>query len=464
MDAAKLEWKPEDVSSTPGTPKITGTAIHHSPLFHIRSTLKFLRLLLGFPVVPITLRWDTFVFMPIREYAKLLMILILFITPNVALMGSFGKNFDALKKMYNISSLDFIVEVSALLLIPFGFNLVYFINFKNHSKNLNKICKLMSDINYRQAHYHNCIKIHVKAKNRVFNCLMIYFLMGMVIAGLFATANYVAFVYNDSGVLNGNIKVILSGLMPITVLLGPLSPMVSSGDLVVNYLIRHLSENIRCLRTSLKIQKEKHNNRLSFFKTTATKSNPDGEKETKKEEKMPVQDKHMQVMVDLALDICKVIKKVNKTFSGILFFAYAGNLLIATTAFYTFAKSLFIIKFSSITFCWGILHLVSFVLYMARLYESTTSGHNLGKNMYLLRLAFKKYNATNNCFKAHVNTRNNGIELYHENLDLVYDLLDNSSPISPYGYFGMTRGSFLSALATIATYLIVLIQFKTSEK
>ena len=53
---------------------------------------------------------------------------------------------------------------------------------------------------------------------------------------------------------------------------------------------------------------------------------------------------------------------------------------------------------------------------------------------------------------------------HEEQLDLMNDLLDNRSPISPYGYFEMTGGSFLSALATIATYLIVLVQFKTSEK
>ena len=101
---------------------------------------------------------------------------------------------------------------------------------------------------------------------------------------------------------------------------------------------------------------------------------------------------------------------------------------------------------------------------MGRLYESTTSGHNLGQNMGLLRVAFKKYNATKNDIMEHSNKRGNENDKNQQKLDLMNDLLDNSSPISPYGYFGMTGGSFLSALATIATYLIVLIQFKTSEK
>ena len=42
-------------------------------------------------------------------------------------------------------------------------------------------------------------------------------------------------------------------------------------------------------------------------------------------------------------------------------------------------------------------------------------------------------------------------------------LLDNDSPISPHGYFSLTGGTFLSTLATILTYLIVLIQFKLAN-
>ena len=464
MGAVNLKWKSEDLNNSAGATKPTGICTNHSPLFHIRTTLKFLRLLLGFPIVPTNLSWDTFVFMPVREYSKLLLILILFIAPNVVLLASFSTDFDAFKKMYHISSLDFIVEMFALFLVPFGFNLVYFINFKNNAKNLNKICRLLADINYRQEHYHNCFGIHVKAKNRVFNCLIIYFLMGMVIAGLFVTANYVAFVYNDSGVLNNSVKVVFSGIMPITVLLGPLSPMVSSGDLVVNYLIGHLSENMKCLKTILKEQKEKHDDRLCFIKTLETKIYQNEDKETKKDGKILDQNENMQIMIQLALDICKVIKKVNKTFSDILFYAYAGNLLIATTAFYTFAKTLFITRFSSVSFCWGVMNLVSFILYMVRLYESTTSGHTLGQNMVSLKVAFKKYYAAKNDLNVQINKIDKEIDKYQEQLDLMNILLENSSPISPYGYFEMTGGSFLSALATIATYLIVLVQFKTSEK
>ena len=54
-------------------------------------------------------------------------------------------------------------------------------------------------------------------------------------------------------------------------------------------------------------------------------------------------------------------------------------------------------------------------------------------------------------------------EILYEKLDMMIDLYGNNAPISPYGYFSINGGSLLSALATIITYLIVLIQFKISE-
>ena len=46
---------------------------------------------------------------------------------------------------------------------------------------------------------------------------------------------------------------------------------------------------------------------------------------------------------------------------------------------------------------------------------------------------------------------------------LLQNMLDNDSPISTYGYFTITGGAFLFAVATILPYLIALILFKLSE-
>ena len=463
MGAVKIDWKQEDLNHSSGARKTIEETTIHSPLFHIRTVLKCLRLLLGFPLTPTNMRWDDFVFKSCREHTKLILIMILFLTPNVMIMGFLGNDVNAFKKMYNISSMDFIVEMFALFVIPFGFNLVYFITFKNNTKRINKICKIISNINYRQDFYHNHNDIHIKANERVFKAIIMYLMMGIVIAGLFITANYCAMTFEEFDAFNEHSKAILSGIQPITVLLGPLSPMVSSGDFVVNYLIGHLSENLKRLRLTLKPSKVKED--PIFIKHLVVKYDAylDRSKDSKRDEMMFNENESMEIIIDLILDTCRAIKKVNKTFAAILFYAYAGNLLIATTAFYTFAKCIFINKFSPMTFCWGILNLVSFILYMTRLYESTTAGHNLGQNMISLRESFKIYCSSQCAIKTN-NTKYIDTEKHEGKIEIINDLLDNSSPISPYGYFGMTGGSFLSALATISTYLIVLIQFKTSEK
>ena len=463
MGAVKLDMKQEEWNHSSGAPKTIEEKPIHSPLYHIRTTLKCLRLLLGFPLTPTNMRWDDFVFKSFREHTKLFLMMILFFTPNMVLLASLGNDVEAFKKMYNISSMDFIVEMFALFVIPFGFNLVYFISFKNNTKSISKICKMISNINYRQEFYHNNYDIHINAKERVFKSIIMYLMMGTVIAGLFITANYCAMTFEGFDAFNEHSKAILSGIQPITVLLGPLSPMVSSGDFVVNYLIGHLSENLKRLRSTLKPSKVNEDSTFAKHLFIKCDSSLDGGKNSRTDEMIFNDYEKMEIIIDLILDTCRAIKIVNKTFAAILFYAYAGNLLIATTAFYTFAKSIFIIKFSPMTFCWGILNLVSFILYMTRLYESTTAGHNLGQNMKSLRESFKIYCSSHWEIKT-CDTKQIDNKEYEGKIEIINDLLNNSSPISPYGYFGMTGGSFLSALATISTYLIVLIQFKTSEK
>ena len=54
-------------------------------------------------------------------------------------------------------------------------------------------------------------------------------------------------------------------------------------------------------------------------------------------------------------------------------------------------------------------------------------------------------------------------QVLEKKIDLLKAFVDNDSPISPFGYFSITGGTFLSAMATVLTYLIVLIQFKMAE-
>ena len=50
----------------------------------------------------------------------------------------------------------------------------------------------------------------------------------------------------------------------------------------------------------------------------------------------------------------------------------------------------------------------------------------------------------------------------HEAARLLLREIDNLEPVSGYGLFEVTRGTLTSMVSTSITYLIILIQFKTS--
>ena len=108
----------------------------------------------------------------------------------------------------------------------------------------------------------------------------------------------------------------------------------------------------------------------------------------------------------------------------------------------------------------GLMSIVGFILYMGRLYILTTSGHVLGQEMAKLRKGLKFFLSM---YNRDFNVAEPEKTMLHEKSKMVIDSLDSNAPLSPYGYFSINGGSLLSALATIITYLIVLIQFKMSE-
>ena len=432
----------------------------HSPIYHIKSTLMFLRTLSGFPILPTNSKWDSFEFIASKEYPRLIVILILFSIPINTLLYLFRNDLNALTSMITVSKLDYLIEIFTLFLLPFCFNLIYFINFKNNTSQLNKVCKLMSEINCRQDHYFGFTQIHVKAKKKVEIYMIIFLMMGCLIAALMVITGYVALEFRDGGTLPDNLKPVLAASLSSIILLGPISHIVSSGDFILIYLILHLIQNLVCLRSEVEKGKiERKNNPISTIhdvgSASSRKRSPGNEKS-----EMVNRINKLNIVLDIALDIGKVIENVNACFAGMLFCNYGGNLLIATCSFYFASNYLYISEFSPMNLSMGLMSIVGFILYMGRLYILTTSGHVLGQEMAKLNKGLKFYLSMYN--------RDSNIEqrektMLHEKSEMVIESLDSNAPLSPYGYFSINGGSLLSALATIITYLIVLIQFKMSE-
>ena len=360
----------------------------------------------------------------------------------------------------DVSKLDYFVEVFTLFFLPFCFNLVYFINFKNSVQDLNIICENMSEINYKQTKVHGFSQMHLKAKQKVEEYIMIFMMMGILIAALFVISSYITFEFYDGGILPDNLKALLAATSPAMILLGPISHIVSSGDFIIIYFILHLTQNVKYLRSV--VEEETIENKTKNFETSGHLGNCHSRKQSIKTRENGSVGKYYirNSLLDIALGIGDVVEKINVCFSGMLFCYYGGNLLIATSSFYSATNYLFISEFSALSLSVGLMSTVCFILYMGRLYILTTSSHLLGQEMTLLKKAMKGL-----FFKSsqNWNIEQRELEISYEKLDMMIDHYGNNAPISPYGYFSINGGSLLSALATIITYLIVLIQFKISE-
>ena len=95
---------------------------------------------------------------------------------------------------------------------------------------------------------------------------------------------------------------------------GPISPLVSSGDCVLIYLIRHLSQNLICLKTELKGWPIQKWNGINIDASEVTNVGPVEHSIKRKDEMIRKTLNKMDIMVNFSLDACKVIKKLNKVF------------------------------------------------------------------------------------------------------------------------------------------------------
>ena len=445
------------------------SASKNSPLFKVKTMLRCLRSLLGFPLIPANENWDEFIFKPSREYPRIILFLFLRIAPVIATWSITYNKLDEFKKLFSLSDMDVTVE-GIVRSLSFMFNLIYFYNFKQNYKKIGKICKMMSDINHQQEYHHGFIDIYKTAKKKAECFVIISFMIGAVIIALEIISSYIGFVLEDPTIFPDHLKWIVAFTPPIEFLLGPISPMLCSGDFLVIYLINHLVKNLVCLKKVLKnrILDEKScmptNKRLTNkLIPTPNEEKMHKENGTTAEIELRSTPDDIDIILEIGINSCNVIRKFNKAFSSIIFCAYGGNLINATSTVYVAYHCLFLGKMTHARLIWGLKSTFFVGLCLARLFVLTISAHSLGQNIKDLKQTFDVY-LTYTKHEQHSRNDFDDKQLQEKKIQLLKDaLLDNDPPISPYGYFSLTGGTFLSTLATILTYLIVLIQFKLAN-
>ena len=160
-------------------------------------------------------------------------------------------------------------------------------------------------------------------------------------------------------------------------------------------------------------------------------------------------------LVDAGTNLTNIISKFNDTFGGMIFNTYCTCLLLSTISLYG-ASSVFlpnttlnkklILSFTSAEF---ILATMSFL----RVYYLTDSAQKLSKAIKVARAKVEYLTGKENIIG------NGNVRLLRHQLS-VY----SNSPINPLSTFSLSNGTLLSTSATVLTYLIILIQFKLTEK
>ena len=158
---------------------------------------------------------------------------------------------------------------------------------------------------------------------------------------------------------------------------------------------------------------------------------------------------------DIVTSLVHITRKTNKALGGMIIITYTNCIYQATISLFL-SSSMILNRYQGMDlFLIALTRGLIVVLSVSRLFFITSMGQGLASAMRNCVYTLKK-NQIDNAF---------GDTKKKEKLDSIYQLLrDNShSPISPVSAFSLSNRTLLGIVATILTYLIVLIRFKTCK-
>ena len=153
-------------------------------------------------------------------------------------------------------------------------------------------------------------------------------------------------------------------------------------------------------------------------------------------------------LVAIGFMMIEVVKKINKSLSGMMMNTYFFGVLISTITLYSSSTVIFNSDFllmSSACLCVSILTIV-------RLIGVTDGGQKLAANMKKCAYHLDRFEI------QRTETCSNEMQLLRQELRYYCE-----SPITPCSVFTLSLGTLVGTFGTILTYLIVLLQFKASE-
>ena len=159
-------------------------------------------------------------------------------------------------------------------------------------------------------------------------------------------------------------------------------------------------------------------------------------------------------LVDSGMMLTDLVYKTNDAFGGMIFNIYCTCLLSSTIALYGASYLFLPVTVFKKQLMWTFVISELFLVQTSflRIYYLTNATENLKSTIKISRIRAEILTESDDC----INTGRINV--------LKYMLgVMSESPITPLSTFSLSNATFLSASATIITYLIILIQFKLTE-
>ena len=330
-------------------------------------------------------------------YAKLAVSILLFITPTLMLMSLSVIDKDAIESD-NVNSNErrhgLIHSIYYLPLIQVVFNQIL---WRQKIDGMMELCNKVNEICHSQKIYYGCSR-RVDGKNKKGK---IIFLVSHVI-GLIGSVNLMIFWYfyiQDKEFSNIPVywSLFLCFTQPFAIICGVLSPMITAVDYITLYFSATLSENLQCMITRIKNVTEKATSDNTLHRTlkreyeTKSKQNSDvfifvsTALEESDTERIKI-----DVFINLAITICKAIKRFDNVFFYFIISSFVSGYLTTISSFYVIISTLYYPPGSWHGYLWVAIHLLIMVIGIIRLSSVIFSVYHLIFHLDALKSGLKE--------------------------------------------------------------------------
>ena len=449
-----------------------------SPFYHIKRYLKIFHIFLGFPLKPVSSACDEFMFCSVKENIKMFMLLGTFITLHAFSYVFLFKDKDynymkAYAAAFKLSTLDVFVAFGEYQICMFTSVCLLYFFYSRSVKKLNLLLSYLKNLNHQLEQLgrhidHEKIKRHPKV-------MLLFVYSGRIITSCLACLMWyvVCNGYLKDGsrydLWDGTSKPLALCSIAISTFVIVNSPLIGSAEFLSIYLLKHLDYNVDAISKLLETKCSPQV--VDDKKMSPLKVKYNGNINIQQENSVNIQTstESFEILTDMSLHMVKIISLFNETFSGTILVLYANSIVILTVSMYGLA-SIFLsfsrlddqesLVFAGLRGIWCLLLGTGNIERVVRLTKETNC---LQQSMLTLKNNLNHILNHNLQYSSISHLPNLTDSIRNKIWTFKEELYSTNSLVSPFNAFDVSNRTLISAFATITTYLIVLIQFKTSE-